>query len=783
MSPQKKQIADSINNIVLSFKKSPNILSLDSLKRILRDTAVKSLLPAQIMKVYLDSIGSTDTATTTTLAAVKDKLDTINTAKDSGATSDNVCPKLIKVSIKFLFGDNSQYIGVIEDTTGNALSTFIIAQLDKELFYNKLKEALSSLCDNIDSVTSKVSFFRAEDPDLYTKFLEAKEDFANTNGLAGTLKIFKYVVVHYEDDDAPKNTGEIPLNKSLTEDFAYPDIKSIKKAKKLSQKSYNEAVKLRHDLDSLSSLANAVAKSPGDKYIAARMATLAKNVDTTVELAKAFRDSINSKIPDEQILDLYNKAIRVSRKAASQAKKAMDMLQKGTRSIGSISTAVPPSQHWGHISDEFIESLNDSALVIHEIQIQFQDGFIENIKIFGKMSGNDHMFRFENTYPIAFSTKRDFKRLIDIKLEERSNYKLFGKNYLTLGEVITYNENLANNNKDYSPANQVLTIKALSDTIKEVALYKDQTSKILEMQVFSDLKGADNNNPNGLIQLELNKRLNFFSRRTNISWQFLHKKEKKKAYESFANFGLFNFVTPEFTIDKVEENQKRLILDHIDTLTLAADTSRPLTYTSSINLYKHQIYSIGLDISCFLFDAPNIKSTFNFGMGFHFGRSAIQDTLKQRDKSAEILFTAAPNNNVLQYGVNTFRYGPFVTAQIFPDSRFGFSLTQRFNWYKAYSSNFVQVRDSADYLRFIAKTPKDKIATTPYSTSKCLGTTEIFAYFSPNGDGSNKLFFRYRFNWDVTNGRENFHQMQVGFSTYLTATKEFDKLKKAANLP
>ena len=33
------------------------------------------------------------------------------------------------------------------------------------------------------------------------------------------------------------------------------------------------------------------------------------------------------------------------------------------------------------------------SVTIYEIQIQFQDGFIENIKVFGKIKGNPHLLR------------------------------------------------------------------------------------------------------------------------------------------------------------------------------------------------------------------------------------------------------------------------------------------------------------------------------------------------------------------------------------------------------
>jgi hypothetical protein len=633
-------------------------------------------------------------------------------------TMSMYCPNLINITIKYISTDNDATIGVIEDSSGNALQTFTIIQPDKELFYDKLKKALNTLCDSASIIDTLIKSYKSQDPDLYTTFLENKNNLDNTNGLAGILDIRKNIWVHgLLKDNQSKKGGNTTSN-----------------TRKVHGKQKRAIGQIQSRLDSL----------------------------------------INA------LRDPSSKSNHSSEAAANK-------------------TNVP--------SDPTYVSANssDSNFTIQSIQIQFQDDFIENIKIFGKIRGNNHLFRFENIYPIGFSTKRDFRNLIETKLLEKSDYINYSNMYLKLGEVLSYSQNLANDNKDYSPANQVLTINAISDSVKEVSLYKDQTSKILELQVFSDLKGADNNNPNGLIQLELNKKLNFFSQRYNATWKILPWHwGNGKTYENKANFGLFNYITPQFSIDKIENNQKRLILNHIDTLSLAADTSKALVYASTINLMRHQIYSVGMDLSWLLFDIPNIKSTINIGTGFHFGRTALQDTLRTRTKidSLHYIFQAAPTNNVQQYGINTFQWGPYITWQIFPDSRFGVSATQRFTWFKALSNNFVQVRDSAQYLKFIARTLKDQVKTTTYPYydyssnnwfikniakpfslfTNCIASTEIFAYFSPNSDGSNKLFFRYRINWDLANAKENFHQVQVGFSTYLTATKEYNKLKKAANI-
>ena len=50
-------------------------------------------------------------------------------------------------------------------------------------------------------------------------------------------------------------------------------------------------------------------------------------------------------------------------------------------------------------------------LTVYNMQIQFQDGFIENISVHGKFKGNDTLLTFENAYPIAFSIKKNFQLL------------------------------------------------------------------------------------------------------------------------------------------------------------------------------------------------------------------------------------------------------------------------------------------------------------------------------------------------------------------------------------
>ena len=67
----------------------------------------------------------------------------------------------------------------------------------------------------------------------------------------------------------------------------------------------------------------------------------------------------------------------------------------------------------------------DSAFpfTVYSVQIQFQDGFIENIKVHGKIKGDSSLLKFENTMPIPFSTKREYSLFDNISLYEKTKYR------------------------------------------------------------------------------------------------------------------------------------------------------------------------------------------------------------------------------------------------------------------------------------------------------------------------------------------------------------------------
>ncbi len=726
-----QRVVDSINAGIRALMQQPLYDKADkqqSLRDILRETsAFLDTIPS--VKKFRDEIKD---------ALAFDKIDeflpdTIALSPRKLNPEESICPELHKSILKFDLLGNNSYTGIITDISGNALASFLIKEPNQESFYDKLSTAMQKICPDENTVKNLVDALGNKKNDLYKEFLEKSSE--QQFDAIGILKVNRRIYV---------DTSDSKVSKSARKDAE--EVEKIKKA--------DEEKKRKQDEKSTG------GDSDGD---------LSFNVERSIRSNFNTGNNFSEVSSRRSIKDWRNHI------AQFEYLEHLSMLFKSKTHVYSSNLYKNSTKYWGKGDPKF--KLNSPPnFTLQDIQIQFQDGFIENIRVIGKFDGSNHVFQFENVGPIPFSVKRNYADFADTKLYEKSNQIAYGDCFLTLSDVINYLPNYEVYSKNYCPMNQVVKMNVLTQPIHEVALYKEQSAKVLELKVFSDLRGVDNDNPNGLIQFALSKKLNFWSKRYRF-------------FGNWANYGWINYITPRFEMNKIEENQKRLVSNTIYNREMPTDALRPISYTSTINLLKHQIFNVGFDLSVFLLDIPALKSTFDIGTTLQFGRVAMQDTLRVKELNNPppgYNFIAAKTNNIADFAVNTFQAGPYITWQIFPDSRFGVSASQRFNWFKGLTSRFVQVRDSLHYLNFVQSTPD--LLNNPYKIKKILGSSEIFAFFGlddPDNDtggkkffNGNKLFFRYRLNWEMDNSKENYHQLQIGFSTYIKATKEYDRLSK-----
>ncbi len=343
-------------------------------------------------------------------------------------------------------------------------------------------------------------------------------------------------------------------------------------------------------------------------------------------------------------------------------------------------------------------------------QIEFSNGYIQNIAIKGNIGTNELVF--ENQLPIGFSSARDYKNLYKQYLQ--ANYKSNGKLYtlnVPLINFLHYEKNLRINTRDYCPENGVISIEMPTESIK---LYKEPTSKILEAKVFTDLNGLQEGEPNGIIQTEVEKRINLITRRHKFILE--------------TNFGWLQYVTPFAVLNKLEDKDRFLELKSADPTSLS---------TNFLELLQYETFRTGVDANAFLFDTPFGKSNICIDGGIAFGKVTGTDTTT--------VATAQTN----KYSINTLHLYGKVKFNVIPDERYGITFSYKMGHYDALNSE-------------INYTAVDK----SNSNKNWLQNIEMFAYWNI-GENAN-LFFRYRLNSPVDNWKHNFSQIQVGYSFNIT---------------
>lgn len=310
-----------------------------------------------------------------------------------------------------------------------------------------------------------------------------------------------------------------------------------------------------------------------------------------------------------------------------------------------------------------------------------------------------------------------------------------------VGNLLKYDEDFTNLTKDYSPKDTTYKFSFFKETTDtSISVVRESTSKILELNIFSDFLGIEKANPNGLIQFELARKFNLLTHRKTFSRKHI-----------YTNYGWFNHITANFVLSKIEDKERRLSLSEYSQSPLIMRKS-----ATTLDLFNYQFMNLGLNTSMFLVDVPMLKSTFSINLGVHFGRTAISDSLFIEDSGK-----LKKNQLVNEYGVNHLQVAPEIRWQIFPDERYGLNVSNRITWLKVFSDKFTQTNNPDELALLNAS---EAIRRRPFNSFEILG------FFKPTK--LSKLFFRYRINTQFCHVSNNFHQAQVGFMSYLTRVKK-----------
>ncbi|SDD37292.1 hypothetical protein [Niabella drilacis] len=393
------------------------------------------------------------------------------------------------------------------------------------------------------------------------------------------------------------------------------------------------------------------------------------------------------------------------------------------------------------------------------LQAEINDGYLENIVAYIKIGTGT--YKFTLPIPAGITSEENFKKfsrqsLFELKSppypitkKSKNRYSSDQVQYsIVLEDLLDYNYMLGPKRRDYSPKDTVLDM--LGGT--SVALHKEETKKLFEAQIYSDFEGLNAEKPNGLIQAEMSKRININSVQ-RLPLRFI--------YPTLGTWGYFQYIAPVASVNKVEANNKYLVLSDLDMFIEAAGETGSSTfdtnyhrYADVLSLYQHQWISAGTDWNLVYFNNHNLKYEVYLNVGGRFGLSAVSDSLTLKNNEGKLLKTGLVNN----YSVSTLQFYPEIKLNFLPEERVCFSLSQKWVYFKTLSPTILQTsfKNNNPELMY----PK---------SSSILGVSELAMGIRTNPNS--RLFGRVRFNWETGNARSNFMQFQVGYATYILGNK------------
>lgn len=371
------------------------------------------------------------------------------------------------------------------------------------------------------------------------------------------------------------------------------------------------------------------------------------------------------------------------------------------------------------------EDLNTEfrAIKIDSVEIEFFEGSIKNIIVLCKMERDNgttmENMIYHNAQPIAFSDFNDYKKFNKIALVpfHSNSYAIF------LRDVLSYKPMLHLFTEDYSPRD---TVQFFKPTVPgSIKLHKDNTINLFQTRVYSDFIGLNEKNPNGLIQVEFNKKIILNPNR----WRIGNRIARTGLY-----WGIGNFVDPSLTWSKIDGNNLHL--------PVRTDTSAMTNYASTVNAMRYSNLSAAVNFNVLTIDWRSIKSSFYLNGGVKF--SQVQ-TLKLMGEDS--LFSSA--NMIIPQAD--------VMWDIKPDPRFGIDLGYRVSFPKLESDDFRMVETVA---RDLPSSKKSKYPVGAFTFNAVLRASE-------NQNNKNEVFFRASYNHQWGEAKENYFTAQLGYSIYL----------------
>ena len=420
---------------------------------------------------------------------------------------------------------------------------------------------------------------------------------------------------------------------------------------------------------------------------------------------------------------------------------------------------------------------------IHDVEIETEDGTIKNMCVrlvknkpimSNEITQRDFLI-FKNLYPISISGKFDQEKMADIYLYclECGGIPNVSR-YIKLGDLAILDIIYENDKEDYSPANSKIHLSP-NNPIEE--LRKERRSKLIEAAAFSDALGLRNDKPNGLLQFEVKRRFNLWTKHYPVSREAnIREASALYAYEPYAirstsiNSGnlqdsvrlitksssdgnkytvsqfeyplrrgnesstpvsSLTFTVPQKTHGFTYYNwfgnlELKLLFAKLEDKNrfLSVNQQASVTSVKPIDWYRFQQISLGGQLNILRFVFPQTKLTWNCLQAGVFWQS--NSIIRTTDKLRDTLNFVSSAYYQLSTGV-LFR----------PDGRFGAGV-------------------SIDYIR-----PKIWQPDVTLENKSGLIRFSLDAYIKPNDN--NRIFARARFTREISPNALDFAQLQIGY--------------------
>ncbi|MEC3906457.1 hypothetical protein VOI54_05475 [Tamlana sp. 2201CG12-4] len=590
------------------------------------------------------------------------------------------------------------------------------------------------------------------------------------------IKINKIVIADYNESQGKRGDRETKLKTSkLLVKTVQDSLKTLKPSldllqKKSKQDSIVNLTKIKREIDSLDLIVKARYNEWQDKIKdhtnvksedVRSLLTDYYNEDKALKAMKELKDDKQRQFIEDHSNDAEIKKLK-ARIANNNAilKKEKDSIASYSKSIDSIETHLK-----NLIADNktLIQQFPLWKLKATEIELDINDGFIEHMKVVGKivephynkdidssirlffedervknvLNGIfDKTLKFENDFPFGFSSKSDFADLYTYYLfQSEGQEKTFS---LPITNVITYIQRHRNDRLDFSPKDQEIRLP-LNDPNKKraIELKKEISSKILSVNTYTDFNGFQQDAENGLLQMEVNKKIPIWTKRMNLG------------FGRSSNFGFANYANFNLSWQKIGQDDRELVLfksNRFENNVEVVDF-----YTTYLEMVKHENVSVGVDLNIASFDFPLVKTRLELNAGAHYGRIKVVD-----ERATTSNQEPPPPTRTIEKITNMIRLYPDIMLWIRPEERFGGYI--RFRPFRTIVPNNEEF--------FAVSSGQDFVDHRKLSKS-WLHRYELSTFFTPSKNSDNKFFFRYRYTNDSTWETNGYSEVQIGLLAYL----------------